>query len=51
MKIRILNMGLIEDTPIITSLLVFSEFERAMIIEITQGKVIGKTKEEFKEGG
>lgn len=54
-KIHILNMGLIEDTPmgrlIVTSLLAFAEFERSMIIERTQsGKAIAKTKEGFKEG-
>lgn len=54
-KIHILNIGLIEDTPmrrlIVTNLLAFTEFERAMIIERTQsGKAIAKTKEWFKEG-
>lgn len=54
-KIHILNMGLIEDTPmgrlIVTNLLAFAEFERAMIIERTQGgKMIAKQKEGFKEG-
>lgn len=54
-KIHILNMGLIEDTPmgrlIVTNLLAFAEFERAMIIERAQsGKAIAKTKEGFKEG-
>lgn len=54
-RIHILNMGLIEDTPmgnlIITNLLAFAEFERAMIVERTQaGKAIAKTKEGFKEG-
>ena len=54
-KIHILNMGLIEDTPmgrlIVTNLLAFAEFERAMIIERTQsGKAIAKTKEGFTEG-
>lgn len=54
-KIHILNMGLIEDTAmgrlIVTNLLAFAEFERAMIIERTQaGKSIAKTKEGFKEG-
>lgn len=54
-KIHIINMGLIEDTPmgrlIVTNLLAFAEFERAMIIERTQsGKAIAKTKEGFKEG-
>lgn len=54
-KIHILNMGLIEDTAmgrlIVTNLLAFAEFERAMIIERTQnGKAIAKTKNGFKEG-
>ena len=54
-KIHILNMGLIEDSPIgkliVTNLLAFAEFERAMIIERTQsGKAIAKTKDGFKEG-
>lgn len=48
-------MGLIEDTPmgrlIVTNLLAFAEFERAMIIERTQsGKGIARTKAGFKEG-
>lgn len=54
-KIHILNMGLIEDTPmgrlIVTNLLAFAEFERSMIVERTQtGKAIAKMKEGFKEG-
>lgn len=54
-RIHILNMGLIEDTPmgklIVTNLLAFAEFERSMIIERTQqGKVIAKQKPGFKEG-
>lgn len=54
-KIHILNMGLIEDTPmgrlIITNLLAFAEFERSMIIERTSaGKMIAKSKEGYKEG-
>lgn len=54
-SIHILNMGLIEDTPmgklIVTNLLAFAEFERAMIIERTQtGKAIAQTKAGFKEG-
>ncbi|MDU2702380.1 MAG: recombinase family protein [Veillonella sp.] len=53
--IHILNMGLIEDTPmgrlIVTNLLAFAEFERAMIVERTQtGKAIAKSKEGWKEG-
>ena len=54
-KVHILNMGLIEDTAmgrlIVTNLLAFAEFERAMIIERTQsGKAIAKQKADFKEG-
>lgn len=54
-RIHILNMGLIENTPmgrlIVTNLLAFAEFERAMIIERTQsGKAIAKSKEGFIEG-
>ena len=55
LNIHILNMGLIEDTPmgrmIVTNLLAFSEFERAQIIERTQcGKSIAKQKPDFTEG-
>lgn len=54
-NIHILNMGLIENTPmgklIVTNLLAFAEFERSMIIERTQsGKEVAKTKPDFKEG-
>lgn len=59
-NIHILNMGLIEDTPmgrlIVTNLLAFAEFERSMIVERTQGgKAIAKANAEkqgkkFKEG-
>ena len=59
-RIHILNMGLIEDTPmgklIVTNLLAFAEFERNMIIERTQsGKEVAKAKakaegKKFKEG-
>lgn len=54
-SIHILNMGLVEDTPmgrmIVTNLLAFAEFERAMILERTQaGKAIAKTKPGYKEG-
>ena len=53
-KIHILYMGLIVDTTmrrlIVTNLLAFAEFERAMIIEQTQaGKAIAKMKAGFKE--
>lgn len=54
-KIHILNMGLIESSPmgrlIVTNLLAFAEFECAMIIERTQGgKAIAKQRADFKEG-
>jgi len=54
-KVHILNMGLIENTPtgrlILTVMAAFAEFERDMIIERTQaGKAIAKTKPGFKEG-
>lgn len=54
-KIHILNMGLIENTPmgnlIVTNLLAFAEFERAMIVERTQaGKEIAKQRDDFREG-
>ena len=53
--IHILNMGIIENTPvgrmIVTNLLAFAEFERAMIKERTQsGKAIARTKEGWVEG-
>jgi len=54
-RIHILNMGLIENTPmgrlIVTCILAFAEFERSMILERTQsGKEIAKKKEGYKEG-
>ena len=54
-KIHTLNMGLIENTPmgrlIVTNLLAFAEFERAMIIERTQaGKALAKQRDNFREG-
>ena len=53
--LHILNMGVIENTPIgrmiVTNLLAFAEFERAMIKERTQsGKQIARTKEGWVEG-
>lgn len=54
-KIHILNMGLIEATPmgdlIVTCLLAFAQFERAQIIERTQsGKAIARKNPSFREG-
>lgn len=54
-SIHILNMGLIEDTAmgrlIVTNLLAFAEFERAMIVERTQGgKEIARQNPAYREG-
>ena len=54
-SIHILNMGLIEDTPmgrlIVTQLLAFAEFERAMIIERCQdGREKARQQEGYKDG-
>ncbi|WP_428912625.1 recombinase family protein [Niallia sp. Krafla_26] len=54
-KVHVLNMGLVEDTPtgrlILSVMLAFAEFERDMIVERTQeGKAIAKQKEDFREG-
>jgi DNA invertase Pin-like site-specific DNA recombinase len=55
-KVHVLNMGLIEDTPtgklILSVMLAFAEFERDLIVERTQeGKAIAKQKPDFREGG
>jgi DNA invertase Pin-like site-specific DNA recombinase len=54
-KVHVLNMGLIEDTPtgrlILSVMLAFAEFERDMIVERTQeGKAIAKQRDDFREG-
>lgn len=55
-KIHILNMGLIENTPIgrmiVTNLLAYAEFERAMIYERTTAgrEYKRRTDENYKEG-
>ena len=54
-KVHVLNMGLVEDTPtgrlILSVMLAFAEFERDMIVERTQeGKAIAKQKPDFREG-
>ena len=54
--IHIMNMGLIENSPmgelIVTNLLAFAQFERAMILERTQsGKATARERGDFKEGG
>jgi DNA invertase Pin-like site-specific DNA recombinase len=54
-SIHILNMGLIENTPmgklIVTNLLAFAEFERSQIIErCSSGKAIAKQNPNYVEG-
>lgn len=54
-KVHILNMGLIEDTPmgdlILTVMLAFAQFERDTIVERTQaGKALAKEKDGYTEG-
>lgn len=54
-KVHILNMGLVENTPtgrlIFSVMSAFAEFERDMIVERTQeGKAIAKLSPDFKEG-
>lgn len=54
-SIHILNMGLIENSPIgrliVTQLLAFAEFERAMILERTKsGRARARLDPEYKDG-
>lgn len=54
-KVHVLNIGLLENTPMgkffLTTLLAVAEMERNMIIERTQeGKAIAKRKPDFREG-
>ena len=54
-SVHILNMGLIEDTPmgrvVLTVMLAFAQFERDTIVERTQGgKEIARQREDYREG-
>jgi DNA invertase Pin-like site-specific DNA recombinase len=54
-KVHVLNMGIIEDTPtgrlILNIFLAFAEFERDLIVERTrEGKEIARLKGNFSEG-
>lgn len=54
-KVHVLNMGLIEDTPmgrlILTTMLAFAQFERDMIVERTQtGKEVARKHPDYREG-
>lgn len=55
-RVHILNMGIVENTPtgklLFTVMSGFSQFERDTIVERTQnGKAIAKQREDFKEDG
>ena len=54
-RVHILNMGLIEDTPmgrvVLTVMLAFAQFERDSIVERTQnGKEVARQREDYREG-
>lgn len=54
-KVHVLNMGLIEDTPtgrlVFNIMMSFAEFERDMIVERTQeGRAIARQREGYREG-
>lgn len=54
-RVHILNMGIVENTPtgnlLFTVMSAFAQFERDMIVERTQsGKAIARQREDFKEG-
>ena len=54
-RVHILNMGVVEDTPagrlMLTILSGFAEFERDMIVErLAEGKAIARQREGFREG-
>jgi DNA invertase Pin-like site-specific DNA recombinase len=54
-KVHILNMGLVEDTPtgrlVFNVMSAFAEFERDMIVERAQeGKTIAKQRNDFRDG-
>lgn len=53
--VHILNMGLVEDTPmgrlVLTVMLAFAQFERDSIVErTTTGKAVAREKEGYREG-
>jgi len=54
-RVHILNMGIVEDTPagrlMLTILSGFAEFERDMIVErLAEGKAAARQREDFREG-
>lgn len=54
-RVHILNMGLIDDTPagrlILNVMFAFAEFDRDMIVErMSEGKAAARQKEDYREG-
>lgn len=54
-RVHILNMGIVEDTPtgrlMLTILAGFAEFERDMIVErLAEGKAIARQRKDYREG-
>lgn len=54
-SVRVLNMGLVEDTPVgrmmLTVMFAMAEFDRDMIVErLSEGKAAAKLKEGYREG-
>lgn len=54
-SVRVLNMGLVEDTPVgrmmLTVMFAMAEFERDMIVErLSEGKAAARLKEDYREG-
>lgn len=54
-SVRVLNMGLVEDTPVgrmmLTVMFAMAEFERDMIVErLSEGKAAARLKEGYREG-
>ena len=54
-RVHILNMGIVEDTPtgrlMLTILAGFAEFERDMIVErLSEGKAVARQRPDFREG-
>ena len=54
-SVRVLNMGLVEDTPVgrmmLTVMFAMAEFERDMIVErMAEGKALARAREGYREG-
>lgn len=54
-SVRVLNMGLVEDTPVgrmmLTVMFAMAEFERDMIVErMAEGKAVARSRDGYREG-